>query len=185
MEKIRVAIVGYGNIGKSALEAVEAAPDMVCAGIVRRNPSKEGFPELADYQVVADVDELGKVDVAILCTPSRKVGETAVKYLAKGINTIDSFDIHSSINELRAQLAPVCQEHGAVSVISAGWDQRLGRTRSYAGACPLWNNLHKLRSRPFNGSFRCRKIRGRCEGCPQYDYPFGNRHTQTYGVCGS
>ena len=122
MEKIKVAIVGYGNIGKSALEAVEAAPDMECAGIVRRNPSKDGFPELAAYKVVADVDELGKVDVAILCTPSRKVGETAVKYLAKGINTVDSFDIHTSINELRAQLAPVSKEHGAVSVISAGWD---------------------------------------------------------------
>ena len=90
MEKIRVAIVGYGNIGQAALEAVQAAPDMECAGIVRRNASKEGFPELSALPVVSDVRELGKVDVAILATPSRKVEETALKYLALGINTVDN-----------------------------------------------------------------------------------------------
>lgn len=39
MKKIKAAIVGYGNIGKAALEAIEASSDMECAGIVRRNPS--------------------------------------------------------------------------------------------------------------------------------------------------
>lgn len=122
MEKIKVAVVGYGNIGRYALEAIEKAPDMECAGIVRRNPSIEGFPELAGYKVVGDVAELGKVDVAILSTPSRKVEETALKYLAKGISTVDSFDIHSGIADLRRTLAPVARENGAVSIISAGWD---------------------------------------------------------------
>ena len=51
MEKIRVAIIGYGNIGQYALDAIETAPDMVCVGVVRRVPSKEGFPELAPYEV--------------------------------------------------------------------------------------------------------------------------------------
>jgi len=122
MEKIRVAIVGYGNIGKSALEAVEAALDMECAGIVRRNASAEGFPELQPYKVVSDITELGKVDVAILSTPSRKVEENAVKYLKMGISTVDSFDIHTQICDLRSTLAPIAKQHGAVSVISAGWD---------------------------------------------------------------
>ena len=63
---IKVAIVGYGNIGRYALEAVEAAPDMECVGVVRRNGSAEGFPELAGRKVVRDIDELGHVDVAIL-----------------------------------------------------------------------------------------------------------------------
>ena len=122
MEKIRVAIVGYGNIGQYTLEAVETSPDMVCAGIVRRVPSKEGFPELAPYPVVSDIRELGKVDVAILATPSRKVPETAEKYLAMGISTVDSFDIHTEIADLRAHLAPIAAANGAVSIISAGWD---------------------------------------------------------------
>ena len=122
MEKIKVAVVGYGNIGKYSLEAVEAAPDMECVGVVRRNASSEGYPELANYKVVSDIRELGKVDVAILATPSRKVRENAEKYLAMGINTVDSFDIHPDICALRAALDPIAKDSGAVSVISAGWD---------------------------------------------------------------
>ena len=122
MEKIKVAVVGYGNIGKYSLEAVEAAPDMECVGVVRRNGSAAGFPELAGYKVVSDIRELGHVDVAILATPSRKVKENAEKYLAMGINTVDSFDIHTDICALRATLGPLAEANGAVSVISAGWD---------------------------------------------------------------
>ena len=122
MERIKVAIVGYGNIGKYSLEAVEAAPDMECVGVVRRNGSSAGFPELAPYKVVSDIRKLGKVDVAILATPSRKVKENAEMYLAMGINTVDSFDIHTDICALRAALDPLAKVNGAVSVISAGWD---------------------------------------------------------------
>lgn len=119
---IRVAIVGYGNIGKYALEAVEAAPDMECAGVVRRNGNADGIHELEKYKVVKDIAELGSVDVAILATPSRKVQETAVKYLSAGISTVDSFDIHSDIVALRRTLGEAALAGGAVSVISAGWD---------------------------------------------------------------
>lgn len=119
---IKVAIVGYGNIGRYALEAVEAAPDMECVGVVRRNGSAEGFPELAGRKVVRDIDELGHVDVAILSTPSRKVQENALKYLAKGINTVDSFDIHSDIWNLCCTLDPVAKDNDVTSIISSGWD---------------------------------------------------------------
>lgn len=122
MEKIRVAVVGYGNIGQYTLEAIEASPDMVCAGVVRRVASKEGFPELAPYNVVSDIRELGIVDVAILATPSRLCEEYARKYLALGINTVDSFDVHTSIVDYRSALMPIAKENGAVAVISAGWD---------------------------------------------------------------
>ena len=122
MKKIRTAIVGYGNIGRFTLEAVDAAPDFECAGIVRRNGSAEGFPELTGRKVVSDIRELGEVDVAILSVPSRKVEENALKYLSMGISTVDSFDIHTDICKLRSTLGPVAGENGAVSVISAGWD---------------------------------------------------------------
>ena len=119
---IRAAIVGYGNIGRYTLEALEASEDFEIAGVVRRNASADGFPELAGYKVVSDITELGKVDVAILATPSRKVKENALKYLQLGINTVDSFDIHTEIVDLRAALDPVAKQAGAVSIISAGWD---------------------------------------------------------------
>lgn len=66
--------------------------------------------------------ELGDVDVAILCTPTRSVEKYAKEYLAMGINTVDSFDIHTGIVDLRRTLDAAAKEHKAVSIISAGWD---------------------------------------------------------------
>lgn len=122
MDKIKAAVVGYGNIGHYVLEALETAPDFEIAGIVRRNGSENKPASLAGYKVVKDITELGKVDVAILATPSRKVEENANKYLALGIHTVDSFDIHTQIPALRDTLDEVAKAHKAVSIISAGWD---------------------------------------------------------------
>ena len=122
MEEIRVAIIGYGNIGKYALQALQVAPDMEIAGVVRRNGAADKPAELAAYAVVKDIKELGKVDVAILATPTRSVEKYALECLALGINTVDSFDIHGQIVDLRRTLNAAAKEHGAVSIISAGWD---------------------------------------------------------------
>ena len=115
---IRVAIVGYGNIGKYSVEAVKAAPDMELAGIVRR----AGSEPVHGIKTVSDIAELGKVDVALLCTPTRSVEETALPLLAQGIHTVDSFDIHDGIGALRRSLGEQARKHNAVAVISAGWD---------------------------------------------------------------
>lgn len=122
MEKIRAAIVGYGNIGRFTLEAIEASNDMECVGVVRRSGSAEGIAELQNLKVVSDIRDLGQVDVAILATPSRKVKENALKYLEMGISTVDSFDIHTEILDLKKSLDPAAKAHNAVSIISAGWD---------------------------------------------------------------
>ena len=121
MKKIRAAVVGYGNIGKYVVEALEAAPDFEIAGIVRRNAG-DVPRQLADYTIVDKLEVLSNVDVAILCAPTRKVEEFAKNALALGINTVDSFDIHTGIVGLRGRLDAVAKEHNAVSVISAGWD---------------------------------------------------------------
>ena len=122
MKKIRAAVVGYGNIGKFTIEALEASEDFEIAGVVRRNGAQDKPLELTPYEVVKDIDELKDVDVAILATPSRSCQEFAEKILAKGINTVDSFDIHTSIVDYRKALMPVCKANNAVAVISAGWD---------------------------------------------------------------
>ena len=122
MKKIKAVIVGYGNIGHYTLQALEAAPDFEIVGIVRRNPEEEQPQELAPYKVVKNIAELGQVDVAILATPSRKVEETAKPILALGINTVDSFDIHTEVLALRSKLSAAALAHNAVSIISAGWD---------------------------------------------------------------
>lgn len=122
MKKVRAAIVGYGNIGQYALQALEAAPDFEVAGIVRRAGAENCPEELKAYQVVKDIKELGQVDVALLCTPTRSVEAYAKEILSQGINTVDSFDIHSAIPALRQSLKQSAKENGAVAIISAGWD---------------------------------------------------------------
>lgn len=103
---MKIAVLGYGNIGRAAEEAILAAPDMELAGIYHHN------------------DDLTRVeaDVVLLCTPTRQVPEYAALFAKRGICTVDSFDIHGQIFGLRQQLMPLCEQGKAVSVISAGWD---------------------------------------------------------------
>ena len=103
---MKVAILGYGNIGRAAEQAILAAPDMELAGIYHHNDN---------------LDTL-QADAVLLCTPTREVESFAKKFLEKGICTVDSFDIHTQIYPLRQSLMSVAQSHKAVSVISAGWD---------------------------------------------------------------
>ncbi len=121
MNKIRAAIVGYGNIGQYVLDAIIASPDFEVAGIVRRDPSNVP-DELKKYQVVKSIKELKDVNVAVLCTPTRSVEEYAKECLALGINTVDSYDIHGGIVNLRRELDAVAKANNTVSIISAGWD---------------------------------------------------------------
>jgi len=122
MKKIRAAIVGYGNIGRFALEALLEAPDFELAGIVRRSGADNLPAELKGYEIVKDIRELKQVDVAILCTPSRSVESYAKEILPLGISTVDSFDIHTGIPALRKTLDKIAKDNGVQSVISAGWD---------------------------------------------------------------
>lgn len=114
--------MGYGNIGRYTLEALEASADFEVAGIVRRNGAANRPHGLEGYEVVKDIAELKDVDVAILATPTRSCEEYASRILAMGINTVDSFDIHTQICQYRENLMKICKEHGTVAVIAAGWD---------------------------------------------------------------
>ena len=122
MKKIRAAVVGYGNIGHYALEALEAAKDFEIAGIVRRQGDKDKPLALSPYEVVDDIAKLKNVDVAILATPTRSCPEYAERIVTLGINTVDSFDIHTSILDYRTKQMEHCKKAGKVSVIAAGWD---------------------------------------------------------------
>lgn len=124
MDKLRVAVISYGNIGKYAVEAVQEAQDMELAGVVRRAESVGNTPaELVNVRVASSVEELGKVDVAILCSPTRSVPEVAKSLVAKGICTVDSFDIHGqALWDLRRMLDAEGKMHNAAAIISAGWD---------------------------------------------------------------
>ena len=105
---MKIAILGYGNIGKAAEEAINAAPDMELAGVYHHNDCLECLA--------------GDIDVMLVCTPTREVQKFTTILAARGICTVDSFDIHGQIWNLRSSLDAVCKSNRCVSVISAGWD---------------------------------------------------------------
>ncbi|MDR0795572.1 MAG: diaminopimelate dehydrogenase [Tannerella sp.] len=117
MQKIKAAIVGFGNVGKYVLEALEASFDFEVAGIVSDVPVN-----IQTYPVVEHIASLPKPDVAILATPTRLVEQIAGEALELGINTVDGFDIHNQIVSLRYTLDRKAKKYNAVSIIAAGWD---------------------------------------------------------------
>lgn len=123
MQKISVAIVGWGNVGRGCKRAILESSDLILAGVVRRASSlKKDEPELENTLVVSDITELKKVDVALLCIPSREVPERVKEYHALGICTIDSFDEHQRILSIRRELDITAKAKKVVSIIGAGWD---------------------------------------------------------------
>ena len=103
---MRVAILGYGNIGRSAEQAVRLAPDMELVGIYHHNDS---------------LDDLS-ADVVLICTPTREMGRYAEQLLERGVNVVDSFDVHGDICSHRRRLGAWAVANRAVSVVAAGWD---------------------------------------------------------------
>ena len=120
MSKIQVAIVGYGNIGSFCAQAVQAAPDMDLVGIIC--PEAKTL-SLTGIKVVEQLEDLGnaKIDVAILCVPSRLVTKVAPKYLELGINTVDPYDVHGVWDTLQ-EMDAHARKGNACDIISAGWD---------------------------------------------------------------
>lgn len=120
-KKIRAAIVGYGNIGRYVLDTIASTPDFEVAGVVRRDATNVPI-ELSNYEITDTINKLKNVDVAIICLPSRLIEDAAKEILTLGINTVDSFDIHTEIVGLKKALDAVAKKHNVVSVVSSGWD---------------------------------------------------------------
>jgi len=127
MLKLPVIIQGFGNVGKKVFQALESSPDMRCIGVLRQAGSigksaydLRGVPDFSDLGAL--IDKAGKPAVVILCGPSRKVPENAAHFLAAGLHTVDSFDIHSEIPALVRKLDAAAKASGRASVTAAGWD---------------------------------------------------------------
>ncbi|MCR5299137.1 MAG: diaminopimelate dehydrogenase [Paludibacteraceae bacterium] len=120
-KKIRAAVVGYGNIGKAVVQAIGVADDFELAGVVRRSTANQPL-ELTGVQVVDSISKLKDVDVAILCAPTRQCPDYAKEAMALGISTVDSFDIHTRVNEVYADLDAVAKKNNVAAILSAGWD---------------------------------------------------------------
>lgn len=117
----RVAVIGYGNVGRHAVEAVNKASDLELAGIVELSDSVLSNGKTPG-PVVKDIKDLPEVQAAVLCLPSRQIPEAAAKLIAAGMYTVDCFDIHSEIVDYKNELNALACKNGTAAVLSAGWD---------------------------------------------------------------
>ncbi len=124
-DKIRIAVSGYGNLGRGVEAAVRQNPDMLLAAVVtRRNPSllkinTENIPVIhSDNAATLS----GQIDVMIVCGGSATDLPEQGPYFAALFNTIDSFDTHSDIPSYFSAMDAVSKKNGHISLISAGWD---------------------------------------------------------------
>ncbi len=122
--KIKVAIAGYGNLGRGVECAVSAAPDMeLCALFTRRSPENvKPATAVPVYHMDKAIEMKDDIDVLILCGGSANDLPTQTPELAKYFNVIDSFDTHAKIPEHFANVDKESRAAKKVSVISAGWD---------------------------------------------------------------
>ncbi|MBF6978089.1 diaminopimelate dehydrogenase [Aerococcaceae bacterium zg-BR22] len=128
MSKIKIGIIGYGNLGRGAEFAINQQQDMELVAIfTRRGPS--GVTPLNPTVPVYHVDEVEqfveKIDVMILCGGSATDLPEQTPTFTRLFNTVDSFDTHAKIPEHFAAVDAVAKAHQTVSVISVGWDPGL------------------------------------------------------------
>lgn len=124
-EKIKIGIVGYGNVARGVECAVAQNPDMeLCAVVTRRDPASVKV-RTEGVKVVAAADAaslVGEIDVMILCGGSATDMPEMGPHYAAMFNTIDSFDTHARIPEYFASVDKAAASGGHTSVISVGWD---------------------------------------------------------------
>ena len=124
MKKIRIAICGYGNLGRGIESEIRKSKDMEFVGIfTRREPSTL---KIVSNTPVLSINEMkewkDKVDVMIMCGGSATDLPEQVPVAAKFFNTVDSFDTHAKIPEYYEKVNESALSSNKTSVISGGWD---------------------------------------------------------------
>ena len=127
MEKIRIGIAGYGNLGRGVEMAIAQNPDMeLVALFTRRDPSSVKTASSVPVYAADDAEQMkDKIDVLILCGGSATDLPEQGPHFASMFNTIDSFDTHAKIPEYFASVDNAAKNAGKTSIISVGWDPGL------------------------------------------------------------
>ncbi len=121
---MRIAIYGYGNIGRGVELAIRANADQALAGVfTRRAPETvhtlTGAPVYAADSIF---DHAGEIDAVILCGGSATDLPVQTPMLAEKFNVVDSFDTHARIPEHFAAVDAAARAGGKTALISGGWD---------------------------------------------------------------
>ncbi|HZJ82435.1 MAG TPA: diaminopimelate dehydrogenase [Clostridia bacterium] len=126
--KIRIGIVGYGNLGKGVEASISYNSDMeLIAVFSRRDPQdiELATPGVKAVEMSQVQDYKDKIDVMVLCGGSATDLPEQGPYLARLFNTVDSYDNHGEIPEYFAKMDEVSRNSERVGLISVGWDPGL------------------------------------------------------------
>lgn len=140
MSKIRIGILGYGNLGRGVDLAVAASPDMCLAAVfTRRDPAQvkvvtEGVPVYSADELAAHADE---IDVLVLGGGSATDLPKQTPEAARLFTVVDSFDTHADIPQHFAEVDAAAKEAGTVAVISVGWDPGMFSVARLYSTCIL------------------------------------------------
>ncbi len=125
MKKIKIGILGYGNLGKGVEEGLKRNPDMELVGIFTRRNPEDLNASSPTYSLDILEDFKDKIDVLIMCGGSKSdIPEQGPK-MAQIFNTVDSFDNHGKISEYYEIMDKITKANNKVAVISTGWDPGL------------------------------------------------------------
>ena len=125
-EKIRIGIVGYGNLGRGAELAIDQHNDMELVGIfTRRDPLELNSKSKKFFSFSNILDFKEKIDVMILCGGSAKDLDIQGPMVSQHFNTVDSFDNHGRIPEYFDKINKLSNQANKLSLISVGWDPGL------------------------------------------------------------
>ncbi len=136
--KIRIGIIGYGNLGKGVTKALKQNPDMELKAIfTRRDSSKVEANDLPMLHISKLADFKNEIDVMILCGGSATDLPEQGPMVAEMFNTVDSFDTHAKIPAYFEKIDSVAKKSNKVSLISVGWDPGLFSLNRLMASCVL------------------------------------------------
>lgn len=136
MKRLRLAIIGFGKLGKACIQAIEADDQVELAGLVRRYPAQSLPPAFRDIPCVAHISELARVDAALICVPTEYVAGVAHDLLQHGIPIVECASLHGNAFEDHFhEIDRIASRHKVAAVVGAGWDP---------GALSLFRSLFAL-----------------------------------------
>ena len=137
MEKIKVGIVGYGNLGKGVQYALSQSEDMEAVAVfTRRDPKSVRTVLPVAVDAVENIQNyVGKIDVMILCGGSATDLPVQSVETIRDFNTVDSFDTHAKVPQYFEALDEAGKRSGKLGAMSIGWDPGLfSLARIYFGS---------------------------------------------------
>lgn len=136
---IRIAVAGYGNLGRGVECAIKQNPDTELYGVfTRRDPKTVKTLTGAKVFSIDTIEEhKDSIDVVIICGGSATDLPVQTPALASYFNVIDSFDTHAKIPEHFANVDKAAKSAGTTAIISVGWDPGMFSLNRLYASCIL------------------------------------------------